>query len=392
LLDRPGHIGAIWYISFTPDGQSLLSAGVDGTVRIWDISPLNDAGMLVLGRNGIRLSRVAIDPNGKYLAAAGYDGKVQVWTMPEGRELFTLSAHSGPAWDVAFSPDGLSLATAGADNTAKVWDLRTTLASPDSPARLVVTGGVTQRSSLSSQPGIRQVAFSPNGAQLLTAGADGEVKLWDIATGKETSAFKFEPTPYSARGVVSAAFSPDGKQLAALTEGPESLVRVWDIATGNKIFEASRHVEMDANFALAYTPDGKSLAVSGLNITLTVYDILSGKVADTISGYKSAIMGLGVSKDGSMLATSHADGTVKVWNLATGEEIIDLSGNSTPVSSVIFSPDSKYLITSGFDGTARVYVLDLNELIMLGHSRVTRALTEQECRQYLHMDSCPAGP
>jgi len=392
LLDLPGHIGAIWYISFTPDGQSLLSAGVDGTVRIWDISPLNDAGMLVLGRNGIRLSRVAIDPNGKYLAAAGYDGKVQVWTMPEGRELFTLSAHSGPAWDVAFSPDGLSLATAGADNTAKVWDLRTTLASPDSPARLVVTGGVTQRSSLSSQPGIRQVAFSPNGAQLLTAGADGEVKLWDIATGKETSAFKFEPTPYSARGVVSAAFSPDGKQLAALTEGPESLVRVWDIATGNKIFEASRHVEMDANFALAYTPDGKSLAVSGLNITLTVYDILSGKVADTISGYKSAIMGLGVSKDGSMLATSHADGTVKVWNLATGEEIIDLSGNSTPVSSVIFSPDSKYLITSGFDGTARVYVLDLNELIMLGHSRVTRAVTEQECRQYLHMDSCPAGP
>ena len=392
LLDLPGHIGAVWYISFTPDGQRLLTAGVDGTVRIWDISPLNDAGLLVLSRNGVRLTRVAIDPNGKYLAAAGNDGKVKVWTMPDGRELFTLSPHSGPVWDVAFSPDGLSLATAGADNTARVWDLRASLATPDSPARLVIAGGVNQRSSLSSQPGIRQVAFSPDGTRLLTAGADGEVILWDIATGKETGAFKFEPTPYSARGVVNAAFSPDGKQLAALTEGPESLVRVWDIETGNKVFEASRHVEMDANFALAYSPDGKRLAISGLNITLTIYDILSGKVTNTISGYKSAVMGIGINKDGSMLATSHADGTVKVWNLANGEELLDLSGNSAPVSSVVFSPDGQYLITSGFDGTARVFALNLDELIRLAHSRVTRTLTELECRQYLHMDSCPASP
>jgi WD40 repeat protein/serine/threonine protein kinase len=392
LLDLPGHIGAIWDISFSTDGQSMLTASVDGSVRSWDISPFNNAGMLVLSGHGDRLTRVAIEPNGKYLATAGYDGNVKVWTLPDGQELFTLAAHTGPVWDITFSPDGLSLATAGADNTAKVWDLRASLASPDSAARLEISGHMNQSNSLSSQPGIRQVAFSPDGTRLLTAGADGMVKLWEIETGLETGAFEFEATRYGIRGVASAAFSPDGKQVAALTEGPESMARVWFIDTGMITFEASRHVEMDANFALAYSPDGKQLAISGLNITVTIYDALYGQVISTISGYKSAVMGINYSPDGALLATSHADGTVKVWNLSNGQELLALSGNSGPVSSVVFSPDGQSLITSDFDGTARVFVLNTDEMIRLAHSRVTRALTEQECQQYLHMENCPANP
>jgi WD40 repeat protein len=345
-----------------------------------------------LSGHGDRLTRVAIDPNGLYLATAGYDGRVKVWTMPGGQELFTLSAHSGPVWSIAFSPDGQSLVTAGADNTAKVWNLRASLASPDNSAQLKISGHSNQINSLSNQPGIRQAAFSPDGARLLTAGADGTVKLWEIETGQEIGAFKFEDTRYGIRGVASAAFSPGGKQVAAVTEGPESMARVWDIETGNKLFETSRHVEMDANFALVYSPDGNRLAISGLNITVTIYDVRSGKATNSITGYKSAAMGINFSPDGTLLATTHADGTVEVWNSLNGQELLALSGNSGPVSSVVFSPDGQYLITSGFDGTARVYVLDLNELIRLAHSRVTRTLTEQECRQYLHMESCPASP
>jgi WD40 repeat protein len=150
-------------------------------------------------------------------------------------------------------------------------------------------------------------------------------------------------------------------------------------------------VEDDAYFALAYSPDGNRLAVSGLNITVTVYDLHARQVSNTISGYKSAVLGMDLSHDGTLLATSHADGTVREWNLLTGQELLSLSGNSGPVSSVVFSPDDQYLITSGYDGTARVFVLNLDELIRLAQTRVTRQLTEQECRQYLHTEGCLAN-
>jgi WD40 repeat protein len=391
-LELPGHIGAIWDIVFSPDGESMVTASVDSSVRTWDVSPLNSTGLLALGGQGGRINRVAIDPNGKYLATAGDDGKVRVWIMPGGQELFTLSAHSGPVWDVAFSPDGQRMATAGADNLARVWDLRASIASPESTARLELSGNPSSEGSLSSQSGIRQVAFSPDGAQLLTAGTDGSVILWDLDTGQQTGSFEFESTRYGLREVASAAFSPDGKQVAALSEGPESMVRVWEIESGKVVFEKSRHVEMDATFDLAFSPDGNLLAVSGLNITVTIYDLQTGQAANSITGYKSAVMGIDFNPYGTLLATSHADGTVKVWNVQAGEELLAIPGNSGPISSVVFSPDSQHLITSGFDGTARVFVLHLDELIQQAQDRVTRSLTEQECRQYLHQDACQPEP
>ena len=169
------------------------------------------------------------------------------------------------------------------------------------------------------------------------------------------------------------------------------MARVWEIETGDVIFEKSRHVEMDENFALGYGSDGNNLVISGLNIVLTIYDIQTGETLNTIEGYKSAVMGMDLSKDGSLLATSHADGTVKVWNLLTGQELMALSASSGPVSSVVFGPDGQYLITSGIDGTVRMFALNLDKLVQLAHDRVTRTLSDQECQQYLHQETCPAS-
>ncbi len=101
------------------------------------------------------------------------------------------------------------------------------------------------------------------------------------------------------------------------------------------------------------------------------------------------------SQDGAFLGTSHMDGTATVWDLdesleaGFGKESAKFDLHKDFVTNIVFSPDGRHVLTSGFDGTARLFTLDIDELISLAKSRLTRQLTDKECRQYLHLESCP---
>lgn len=81
-----------------------------------------------------------------------------------------------------------------------------------------------------------------------------------------------------------------------------------------------------------------------------------------------------------------------MWDVATGKELLTLSGHSAEVSSVAWSPDGKRLATAGADGIVEVYAMDIELLMALARSRVTRNLTTGECKKYLHVDECPPIP
>ena len=83
------------------------------------------------------------------------------------------------------------------------------------------------------------------------------------------------------------------------------------------------------------------------------------------------------------------DGTAKVWNAGTGQELISLTVQPQGLLDVAITQDGKHLATAGRDGAVRLFVLDTEELIKLGQSRVTRSLTEEECQRYLHLPVCP---
>jgi WD40 repeat protein len=120
-----------------------------------------------------------------------------------------------------------------------------------------------------------------------------------------------------------------------------------------------------------------------------VYDAITGNLLMSLSGHAGGVGGSIWSPDGTRIATNSADSTAKIWDAATGQHLFNLYGHTGGTGWVAFSPDGRRLVTAGGDGTVRMYVLQLDELVALAQSRVTRTLTTEECQQYLHLDACP---
>ncbi len=116
----------------------------------------------------------------------------------------------------------------------------------------------------------------------------------------------------------------------------------------------------------------------------------------TLIGHEGPIFGIAYSPDGRLLATGGADGVVRLWDVSDAASVRLvrelIHPNPGGVNMVVFSPDGRRMATSSLDETIQVYVLPVEDLVDLARSRLTRTLTEAECRQYLHLEACPAGP
>jgi WD40 repeat protein len=162
---------------------------------------------------------------------------------------------------------------------------------------------------------------------------------------------------------------------------------VWDGDTLERRGELRGHGDIIQD--VAFTSAGKSVTAS-LDGTARIWDLESGRQLATLRGHSGPLLGVAVSPDGALVATGSLDGTAKLWDLATGQEVLTLFGHDGPVNTVAFSPDGRFLATASGDGTVALHLLPIDELMRLARERVTRTLTDDECRQYLH-EGCPAG-
>ena len=119
-----------------------------------------------------------------------------------------------------------------------------------------------------------------------------------------------------------------------------------------------------------------------------MWDIASGELLHKIAAHAGLIVRLAFSSDGTKVASVGFDSLAKVWDVQSGQELMTLYGGTGNVFGAAFSPDDRTLATAVGDGTVRTYLLDMDELIALAHERVTRELTDEECRNYLHIEQC----
>ncbi len=122
---------------------------------------------------------------------------------------------------------------------------------------------------------------------------------------------------------------------------------------------------------------------------MEVWDSETGERAATLAP-PSAVGALAYGPDGTTLATGHADGTVRLWDLETGRQRLVLPADDGRIVHVAFESDGSKLASVDEDGLVRVWTLELDELIAIAQDRLTRTLSDDECRQYLHVEGCLA--
>ncbi len=200
---------------------------------------------------------------------------------------------------------------------------------------------------------VTAVAFTPDGKTLVSAGADGLAKIWDVANGSVRADLAGHQ-----HDVLCLAISPDGKTVA--TGGEDMTIRLWATSDGASLGVLSGHSGGVA--ALAFARDGKMLASGSLDATVRLWDISSHGVSRMLEGHVAAVQGVAYAPDGKSLATASRDGKIKLWDVVSGKELRDLGMHQGGWAwCVAFSPNGKTVVSGGFDKKVKFWRLDQPE-------------------------------
>jgi len=337
LLFTLPHGDTVYQAVYSSDGSSIVTAGGDGTVRIWDAN-----GRLVreLRRDGTksRYYAVAISPDGKLVAAIELAGVVaHVWDASTGAPLAELRNDASGFPSLAFSSDGQWLATNGGDDV-RVFDTRTW-------AHALTIAG----------PGVSHLSWDPTGPHLLTGSAEGDASIWAIPSGQRIHHLREIGEPVDA-----VAFSPDGQLVvAASRDGAE---QVWN-ATSGKLQNQGNYLRGKI-LSIEFDRTSRLVLAAGASGSVVVADAARGMPVSVLDGPRNVVMVAHFDPNARRVVGASWDGTARVWD-ATAPY---LRWSSTPISDdcglvTSLEPDRRFVAIGCIDHPTRIWDTDHAQLL-----------------------------
>lgn len=391
LATLGGFRSTVYDVAFGPRGWSLAAASNDGSVRQWDLSKAGRPSLVGVVRapGGAPLQAVGYSPDGGLLAAAGAGGALLVWRPGQDRPHIVSGTGSAQLTSLAFSPDGRLLATGGEDNVVRVFavaasgavhaarpplggfstwvdsvafsaDGRDLVAgSSDNSLREWSTSTWATLAVLEHPAPVTAAGFLPSGNTLVTADADGTVRLWSMPP----PGTHLTPGP-----VFSVDYTANGRMLAAVSGGPHGDVALWDVADPWRPVHIG-DVTMPARFGPvagveALSPDGHLLAVGNAAARIQLVSLADPRrpqlIGAPLAGATPVLEQLALNTAGTVLASGDNSGRVHLWDVsdaARPRAVSTLVANGYIVG-VAFSPNGRLLAAASTDD--KVWLWDIS--------------------------------
>ncbi len=325
------HEGFVWFVSFSPDGETIATAGEDNRVKLWS----RKGEFLRNFQHGDRVYGLSFSPDGGKIASASQDGNVYLWNI-EGELLATFRGHDESVYYTAFSPNGEIIASASKDGTVKLWNQKGELLN-------TIEGKNADRKEVTS------VNFSADGQKMISASYDDRdaIKVWEVSqNGKEV---KLLQSLQYQRGATKAVFSPDGKTIAAV--GGEEIIKLWN--RDGKLLKTLRG-HKGVVWAIAFSDDGRLLASGGDDKTIKFWRVDDGELLKTWTDRQAEVLSVNFAPDGKAIASSSRDNKVRIWQPDL-RLLKTLKGNSQKFFSVSLSGDAKAIAAASTDGKVMLW-------------------------------------